>query len=511
MLVVLRQRFLLGRFHATKWGVSVFEQRFHEWPPSPWRLVRAVVARWYQWRREASPSVDELELDELVAALCRSTYGFRLPTYFRPGVPLRQYQPSKFGRNPAQVSTKTQFFPGRVMYGTTLVQDNYLCVPRCGDDGEIWWFLEGDLWTAELLHTLDRCVERMVYFGRAESLTTLRRVTEQAPEPNCTLFDRPPSSAAVSVLVPEPSARREDVEGVTNSPKVGRAIPQGARIVYAELPKSPPLDDKAVAHPAVSKSGLLQFAVAWSVPPSVSSTVRLTSRFRIASLRELLLLKSGGKAATWSRANRSLRTAVALMVGKDADGTPLVGHQHAEFMLWWDGNLATRLLVLRKSQPFDVDEIEALSRASQREYSWSMLGADDSWGVRLIPLDEVVPAPPGFTNVPASRWESVTPYVCSRHDLRDGKIRASDSIQEQIRRELVRRAVPGAMRTATMELGHEWVNVHLPPRSAGTRAFAGKRRGYWLRLEFPTPIAGPVRLGHSSSLGLGLFRPIPDG
>ena len=52
MPLVLRQTFPLGRFHATRWNQNPFEDRFGEWPPSPWRLLRALVARWFQYSRE---------------------------------------------------------------------------------------------------------------------------------------------------------------------------------------------------------------------------------------------------------------------------------------------------------------------------------------------------------------------------------------------------------------------------------------------------------------------------
>jgi CRISPR-associated protein Csb2 len=52
------------------------------------------------------------------------------------------------------------------------------------------------------------------------------------------------------------------------------------------------------------------------------------------------------------------------------------------------------------------------------------------------------------------------------------------------------------------------VAVHTPQREAGRRAFIGNRRGQTVRLSFPSDVVGPIRLGHSSSFGLGLFRPV---
>jgi CRISPR-associated protein Csb2 len=46
MPATLALRFPLGRYHATPWDRSANEGTT-EWPPSPWRLLRALVATWY--------------------------------------------------------------------------------------------------------------------------------------------------------------------------------------------------------------------------------------------------------------------------------------------------------------------------------------------------------------------------------------------------------------------------------------------------------------------------------
>jgi CRISPR-associated protein Csb2 len=227
-------------------------------------------------------------------------------------------------------------------------------------------------------------------------------------------------------------------------------------------------------------------------------------------LRELILIKTRGKSGKWSDASASVRQAVADMTGKDPEGEPLTGHMHAEFFTWWEGGVPTRLLVWRGARPFDADEQTAILRAASQELSWAAAGPDaDAWKLRLIPLDAAVPPPRGFEHTRAAVWESSTPYVPPRHRLRDGKPRASESLTIQIRRELALRGVSGAEHVDVEEIDDSaWVAVHLPRRMAAERPFLGDRRGYWLRLRFPEPIVGPLRLGHSSSFGLGLFRPV---
>src|ERR1017187_468453 len=96
MQVILRQTFPLGRFHATPWKVFPYDDPYGEWPPSPWRLLRAIIARSYQLEREQPPVTRE-EREQLVTAFCGSTIGWRLPEFAWRGPGLRQYQPVEFG------------------------------------------------------------------------------------------------------------------------------------------------------------------------------------------------------------------------------------------------------------------------------------------------------------------------------------------------------------------------------------------------------------------------------
>lgn len=503
MRVVLRQEFPLGRFHATPWRVNPFDDPHGEWPPSPWRLVRAVTARWYQWARQADtePSITELEL--LQAAFCESTYAFHLPEDARKGIPLRQYHPTEFGWRPAEkkkAATRS--------YGTSLVQDNYWCVTP---EAPVWWVIESTSWTPGLLSTLEQCLVRMTYFGRAETFTRVRLAGSQevVPEPNCTLGEGR-ASGAVPVLTPLSIATRADIERTTDAPETAkRAVPPGARVLYALRPPRPTARERRRTPPHLPSCRLIQFALGWNVSPEPRAIVRLTSRFRGAVLRELLGLKTGNAAATWTKIGRNVRESIADMVGKDADNQPLKGHRHTEFLVWGDAGQPTRLVVWRGSRAFDADEQAAILLAASRDVSWAAAGSgENEWKVRLIPLDRDVPSPPGFDGEASVLWESVTPYVPPRHHLRGGKEREGESMVDQIQRELARRGVAEAVEVELVG-PPAWVSVHVPRREANKRAFVGDRRGQAVRLCFPSPVSGPIRLGHSSSFGLGLFRPVP--
>lgn len=608
MKIVLRQEFPLGRYHATPWRVNPFDDPHGEWPPSPWRMVRAVTARWYQLAREMESEPNIAELERLQATLCKSIYAFHLPDDTRKGSPLRQYHPTEFGMDPpnwrhvarferatgvpdendtaattqtskksnAKTSRKKQETSeekankearekikalkgvklseskiegeplvewevtvkdkdademkkkveailgapsapwqrvadaGARSYGTSLVQDNYWCVPP---ESPVWWFIEGDEWTDALRALLARCLERMTYFGRAETLTRMCVVDsadEIPPTPNCTLADKR-TAGAVPVLSPLKDATHDDIERTTDDPDaVKRAVPPGAQWRYAIRPPRPTPRERRRVPDHRPDCHLMQFAIGWNVAPDPRAIVRLTARFRGTVIRELLQVKTGDASATWTRVDRNIREAVVDMVGKDASGQSLKGHRHTEFLAWCEHGQPTRLLVWRESRAFDADEQEAIVLAAARDVSWAVARSDaEEWKVRLVPLDTAVPPPPGFDESWAMRWESVTPYVPPRHHLRGGRARERESLESQIRRELVLRGVEGADHVQVEQIGSGmWVPVHTPRRHAGDRAFLGDRRGYVVRLAFPEPIRGPIRLGHSSSFGLGLFKPM---
>ena len=504
MQLVLRQSFPLGRFHATPWRVNPFDDAYGEWPPSPWRLVRAVVARWYQWRREADGTFDQAELDRLIVALCRSSYDFHLPLQALRGEAVRQYHPVEFGWNP-----KAKKASGMRSYSTSLIQDNYWCVPD-GDAGTVFWFIDGDHWIEELVQVLDRCVARITYFGRAESLTRFDR-----PDPppqvqaNCILHAGRAAADAVRVLVPSPEATRRDIERVTADAAMTASVPPGARLLYASRPPRPILHPRIRPVIRPSASNLIQLAIGWHVAPEPRATVRMTQRFRSAVLRELIRIETEKRTGRWSEADRDTRSRIELMTGKDASGQPLSGdHRHSEFFIWWHDGKPTRLIVWRAAIPFNDNERAAIWAATKKDLSWQAISRrDDPWRLRLVPLDNSVDPPPGFNGTPSHGWCSLTPYVPPRHHLRGGKLRAAEAIDAQVRRELTLRQVcPGG--TVEIEVGEaEWVAVHLPRRHANVRPFLGDRRGYKVSLRFRVPVAGPIRLGHSASFGLGLFAP----
>src|SRR6266404_2989584 len=56
-----------GRYHATAWGTHANEG-VPEWPPSPWRLLRALIAT-ARWKSGAATCIESPRLRLLIEAL----------------------------------------------------------------------------------------------------------------------------------------------------------------------------------------------------------------------------------------------------------------------------------------------------------------------------------------------------------------------------------------------------------------------------------------------------------
>jgi CRISPR-associated protein Csb2 len=107
MPVTLKLTFPAGRYHATPWGRHVNEG-VPEWPPSPWRLLRALIAT---WRRKCS-DLSEAAVRRVVDQLVRPPY-FHLP--------------------PARVAHTRHYMPWEKKgpADRTMVFDTFVVVGRC--------------------------------------------------------------------------------------------------------------------------------------------------------------------------------------------------------------------------------------------------------------------------------------------------------------------------------------------------------------------------------------------
>ncbi len=506
MALIIEQQFPLGRFHATRWNQGAFGDAYGEWPPSPWRLLRALAMRWFQYAREtgnAEPAVR----DALLQALAGSLPAYYLPPSTWRGPALKQYQPTeiKFSKGAKDAEVRRAV--------TSLVEDHYRAI---SPNESILWCWE-TLYLAEpQQQLLDRLLQRTLYFGRAESFSRLRHITALplGAEINCRLekYDRGTMTPVLAHVPERPLDLTVLLASTDDKELKGQSIPPGTAWYYATLPRRPALTlptSHRMKYPD-NQFSCIQFAVGGRVLPPLRRWVKVTDRFRgrvIRRLAEIIAPKSRGH---YDLLTPEQKDSLALICGKDGQGQPLRGHRHAFFILLPDKNgLPTRLVVWRSS-PFTGDEVKALLAASEFPIAWD--NGVPEWKVRLVPLSYEMPAPRGFLGE-SRLWESVTPFVppSERHRFRkNGRARPNESVERLLTKLLLDENKPAPESVTVVEdiESAEWINLH---ETRNRRILKSDSRTPWVRpgfrvrIEFSSPVAGPIILGDSCHFGLGLF------
>jgi CRISPR-associated protein Csb2 len=488
---VLAIGFPWGRYHATAWGRNVNEGAV-DWPPEPWRLLRALYSVWCN----RAPELDEEVVLRTLAKLAA------LPLYELPQhgmAQTRHYQPD-------------------VRHGTDKVLDAFVVVPA-GAEVVVRWPVQLDADERAVLSVL---ADRLGYLGRAESVVDARLLDEPGIERDVrsdrtvhpvTTGDEP----VVDLLAPEQPL---DVEALTATTiatrKGGRIDPLGSRRVSYLLPSRAPAPEvrRRRSTPARQVTAV-RYRIVADAPPPITMALAVTDRMRQAAL---------------SRHGRATGDAPCpTLTGRGPDGRPLEGNCHAHYLaLTTDWRSYPRLdtIVVWATGRFGAQELGALVavdhlRPQYRDFRPIALGVEAFGDVR-----EVAPELCGRSRgshaepVGVTVWHSFTPFAPPRHPRRG---RWEAMVAPEVRRELVARGIETPVEVsllaesdAAVSIGEGrigpvpwgWTDFQRFRRSKG-QSLRDARRAFGVRLEFEEPVAPPhpICLGSFSHFGLGLFLP----
>jgi CRISPR-associated protein Csb2 len=519
-------RFPGGRYHATPGGHHVNEGLV-EWPPSPWRLVRALIACGYstqQWR-EVPP-----EGRRLIEAL--STV---LPEYRLPQAALghsRHYMPMAKMKN------------GREE--TTLVLDTFADVGA----GALWvrWPTKLD---EEAQKLLDVLISQLGYLGRSESWVLGESISDGIPLPSTghafphAESPRPGRSfEQITLTAPaNPGDYLSWRQGEVAAAIEKFGIPAGRRPTQAQQKNIDAIQD---AYPAdvidcLQRDTAWWKAQKWSQAPGSQSALywrdagalevgppsspRVFHAVRVEMMLLALTTPSGSKSALPMVA-RTLPQAELLhealvsklgfwgescpeLVGRDQAGDPLKGHRHAHLLpvdLDADGRLDHIIIFA----PMGLGEraqraVRSLRKTYMKggvgELQIAVAGVGAMSDLRTIAaglssaIEEVLGPTGGATS-----WVSATPFVPPRHLKKHGH----SSLGGQVEAELEVRGFPPARVDVV-----EWTGDTLMFRHFVRRRRRGPQppidTAVAVRLQFDGPVSGPICLGYGSHFGLGRF------
>lgn len=463
-------RFPLGQYHGTPWDRSANEGA-SEWPPSPWRLLRALVATWYtRWPDLPAPVLDGL-LERLGDPPSYLTPPAR-PGHTRHYLPDLDHKKGETGN-------------------TALTLDSFLSVPR---DLELLVRWEADL-EGEQREVLAKLLELMPYLGRAESVCEVRLADDSEPDQN---WWRPgdPGPRQARLLAPARPVSRPALEVSTvNVRKAKRTTPLCTIWVsYGAAVQSAPQSEARSQGAAVQA---LRFALSGSAPVTAGNGVLLADEAHRVAGKALM---RGGVMEYRRR----------LIMGTKGAAT---GHRHVHWIPVADGSepsSAVRALVVWTEEGLQPDEVAAI--LSMRCLSGRRGPEGEGYQVRGLPkvsllfqaagrADQVAPELTG----PSRRWRSRTPYLPVRHRKRQDE---ADYVTADVATELRYRNLPPAVVTlAGPAAGNDgrWARGYRRYRMG--EHLRDSRPGLALMLEFEEPVQGPLLLGQLSHFGYGIFQP----
>ncbi len=485
-MLAIRFAFTANRYHATQWGRQVNEG-VPEWPPSPWRILRGIVATW--WR--TLPELPAERVAPIVEALASTLPEFHLPAASTGHT--RHFMPYNEGKRER----------------TTLVIDSFVAIGTNDAVYAVWPEIEVDpVQRADLSAIL----RNMPYLGRAESWVEASLESEH-PAINSYALESgslPKGDWEITkTLTPRTPIKLKDLEvESTTLRRGGRIDPEGAQW-WPYVRKA----DCFTAYRAQRRqrrrrgagATVVRFAMAGRPLPIVSDTLRWGELARRSAMAKYGGQNGGGRSDTLS--------------GKDASGKPLRGHCHAFYVptdedgdgqidhltIWAPGGLAPEEFKA-------IVSVNTLDPGGQREPVQLVYQAHGR-------AEDFAGVSPLFSR--SRRWRSLTPYVLTRHVKVRGpkhQRRIVDGPVEQVRREFTLRWPdgPGLNKVDCLN-PRDPIKPIRGGRSVGFRAFdfykyrrSGPKGGgaYNVEIDFEEELDGPVLLGFACHYGLGIFVPV---
>lgn len=510
MPVVIRLTFPGGRFHATPWGRHVNEG-VPEWPPSPWRLLRALVAVW----KRTCPDLTQEEVQGVLMKLA-SPPTFHLPRHAVAHT--RHYMP---------LNTKSPVESGG---GTTLVFDTFVSVGR-RDPLFIQWA------GVELGAVEETCLRRLLNnltsFGRAEGWVEAELASSADPltgsvcapvksDPNpMPVFCADPATAFGDEHFPKVDRKTKTEDRLFDSPrwhlcldtetihkKRWPTVP-GSQWVNYGRPEQPAAAPRKPARAEGPRPTVARFLLDGPVLPSVTETVIVAERFRIAAMGQYQRIHHRQKYGTADKPYQELFRSQVLS-GKDAEGKFHRHHGHAFYLpTAGTGRHLTHVTVIA-ADGFGPAEIAAFNGLR----SLKMNGEEGlKLRVQLIGLGRAADFNDPLFGT-STVWESATPFVVQRHFKRRGTKRDVFPDGADWRKEFVGLAareclIREGLTPLTVELLEGLSD--LPPaiafRRLRSREQASSRPFGFLRLTFAEKVHRPTAFGYACHYGLGLLRP----
>lgn len=487
--MIVELTFLTGRFHATPWGRHVNEA-VPEWPPSPFRLLRALVDAWYRKHSELPASV----VERLLGCLAEP------PVFLLPRA-RASHTRSYLSQNKEDPSDKKLIFDGFAV----LEQKSRVLIG--------WPNLSLDEETKQAAQTLFRSLN---YFGRSETWVEAHLGDEREIDWNCVPLAPglvPVEKEVISVagvVTPVEFARRGfevPARSKTKARKPGwlEALTWGSAETIEHTMNRPPalepifyLRDKDALNARPLPNYRAPQRMVEAVRFATESRVRvpITDAIRIGEhVRRNLM---GGLKKVLGHSVLS-----PAFTGKDENGERLRHHSHISILsLDEDGDGFIDALLVTNPSSFSIPEQRAIDGLYpvERRNGHPLVLTPIRYGTQkdLLRATTVVVSQTPFA--PAQHWRL----------KRDGDL--DTWLARQVSLECERRGLPlpiNVQRAQPQAATHRqarWLDFKRARRNDDPQP------AYGLRVTFGESVLAPFSLGYASHYGLGCFvaEQVPD-
>lgn len=517
-----------GRYHATPPGSHVNEGHL-EWPPSPWRLLRALIACGFNTQHWTEvPEVAKSLVEKLAS------------------------QPPRYWLPPVSMAHTRHYMPiggmdGNAREKTTLVFDTWADV----GNGRLLVFWNCKLKEAEH-QLLSQLVECLGYLGRSESWIEAQLIDDVSLSPNTFPFGDPappgPGWEQTHILGPitpdEYAAwyQSRTSELLSELPTPDSNIKPTSK-AYKDITK---LREKAVEpYPrdlidCLTKDTVWWKARRWASPPgsrpylywrpaaqmhvSPPTVPVVGSESRVTSVLLAMTTSSGNQAALppvartlpqaellhrqlVGRVTKAIDRNCPELTGCDDQKRPLrLPHQHAHILpldLDADGHLDH--ILIHAAMGLGSAALRAI-RGLRRTFAKNVSGDIQIAVAGVGDIAQLLISQKAKSIVCSGLvWSSITPFVPPRFVKRSGK----NSIEGQVQAELASRGLPEAASIEVLKVESIALRHFVRVRKHGSKPLQPPVNvGYAIELKFAEPLNFsklPLCLGYASHFGLGLF------
>jgi CRISPR-associated protein Csb2 len=466
-MTTIELRFPAKRYHANPWGRHVNEG-VAEWPPSPYRFLRALYDVW----RRKRPDLNEEQVVTVLRALAEEPPAFQLPTA------VSSHTRGYLSSNSLDPNEKSLIFDAFVAFARGSAC--YITWPATLKNREV--------------ETLAALLSGINYLGRSESWAEASLASAAAPGLHrCIPADRADFNGdLVQVTCPVPDAaysgKRSWIDALAysssdlikerrSSPPAMRTLPyiRAQRAVVSYVPAGS-------TRPAADISAVV-LSIDGRVLPLATATLEVADQIRTRLMGIYRAIRGGDPTELTS-----------MFSGRDQSGEPLTTHGQI-FILPQSNEVhrIDRILIFTKARFFDGDELNSIFRLREL---WQ---SSDPRGLRCVTTwqgrSEEESLRPGATHV-----ISATPFVTSRH--RKKRQTEGDFLDAEIRRECHNHNLPApvAIRRIAKPRG-----MFESIQYRRNRKQDPSRPGYAFAMDFAEPVRAPFALGYGCHFGLGQF------